>query len=284
MKYVLILLFSTTLLSQSYAQNWCKKRKPAHFEEPAGTFEDKLVSDRFNHTITPLIVKFKYTQVEFSTVLRNEIVENGEWANDPNDYTFNYYNNLLIKHSFNEKLEFHICYTDFLLKGDSSIRDLSRTSRNTAISFGTKYCIYQSPHNKIRLSLFGQLTIPKPRYTLNTFLTPEIRFLFLQPVGKHMNITYNLGGAFSPVTEHLFLLYGINPKIEITKRIEVFGEFFKSFTKTGAPRVPIKRGLFGFGFYILENLYFYSSFEAGWYHEESLNSERFDLGLAFRFL
>ncbi len=285
MKFALFLFLSAALLYPASAQDWCKKRKPARFEEPFDhSFKNKLQCDRINHTMTPILVKNGYTQIEFSTVLRNEILENGEWVNNPTDLAYNIYNNLLVKHAFSNRIELHFSYTDFLLKGDEAVKTFSKTNMNTAVSIGAKYGLYSSSSKKTRLSLFGQVTIPKPRYTLNTFLTPDVRLLLYHPFGKHLNFTYNLGAAYSPVTEHIFILYGIYPKIEITKRFEVFGEFFKSFAKTGPPRTPIKRGLFGLGIYIMENLYFYSSFEAGWYHEESLNSERYDIGMAYRFL
>lgn len=281
MKCLLLLFSLLSLVFTVNAQDWCKKRKPAHLEKPAGSFDDKLISDRFNHTITPTIVKSGYTQIESATVLRNEIPVNGQWVNDPNDYTYNVYGNMMLRHSFSNKTEYHISFTDVIVKGDDTIRDLNKDNPNTSVSFGTKYCIYRS--KSTRISLFGELTFPKPRYTLSTFLTPEIRLLYYYMIGKHFILVCNAGMAYSPVIERMIWLYAINPKLLIGKRLEVFSEFYKNFTKTGPSRIPLKRGLFGVGFYFIENLYFYSSIEAGWYHEDSLNSERFDLGLAYRF-
>lgn len=284
MKCVLLLFSLLLLVFIADAQDWCKRKKSAHLEKPAGSFDDKLISDRFNHTITPTIVRTGYTQIESAAVLRNEIPVNGHWVHDPNDYTYNVYGNMMLKHSFSNKTEYHISFTDVIVKGDDTIRDLSRDNLNTSVSFGTKYCIYRSKSKSTRISLFGQLTFPKPRYTFSTFLTPEIRLLYSHLIGKHLNLTCNAGMAYSPDIENMIWLYAINPKLLIGKRFEVFSEFYKNSTKTGPSRTPLKRGLFGIGFYFIENLYFYSSIEAGWYHEESLNSERFDLGMAYRFL
>jgi hypothetical protein len=266
------------------AQDWCRKRKPVHPEKPAGLFDDKLISDRFNHCITPSIVQTGYTQIESAIVLRNEIPVNGHWTNDPNDYTYNVYGNVLLKHAFSNNIEYHISVTDFIVKGGDTIRDLGSDNFNTCFSFGTKYCIYCSNTRSTIITIFGQLTFPKPRYTFSTFLTPEVRLLYSHMIGKHLGLTYNTGLAYNPFIEKMIWLYAINPKLLIGKRLEMFSEFYKNFTKTGPLRTPLKRGLFGIGFYLLENLYFYSSIEAGWYHEESLNSERFDLGLTYRFL
>jgi hypothetical protein len=279
---VFLLLILMTVAAN--AQEYCNKRKPAHFQKPYGAFNDKLLSDRFNHTITSQIVKYRYTQIEVVTIFRNEILENSRWVNDPTDFTYNIYNGLSVRHSFGDKFELQVSYTDFIAKGDIQVKEFSKSSLNTGISFGVKYCLYSTESKSSGLSLFGQITIPKPRYTFNTFLTPEIRLLFSHPFGRHITFTYNLGTAYSPVTEKIILLYAINPKLLIGKRLEVFTEFFKSFVKTGPARTPIKRGSFGLGFYFMENLYFYSSMEAGWYHEESLNTERFDIGITYRFL
>ena len=265
------------------AQEWCKKNKPARLDKRLHTWDNKLISDRFSHSVTPDVVKYGYTQIETAVIFRNEILVNDEWVKDPADYSLNVYNSLMLKHSFGQRTEYQVNYMDVMISGDDPVRRFARNDVNTPVSVGVKYNLYNSGYNPVKLSLYGQLTLPKPKFMLNSFMSPEIRLLFSHMLLRNISITGNIGAAYSNSLQNMTILYAVNPKLYIGEWFELFTEFYKSFTKTGPPRLPCKRGLLGFGFYFRDDIYFYSSFEAGWYNEDSLNSERFDCGLTCRF-
>jgi len=280
--HIRFILFLLPVIPSVHAQEWCKDREPADLQRPPSTFDNKLISDRFNHTVHPDIVNFRSVQLEVVTLLRNELRENERWVNDPDYYPYNIYNSYAIRYSFRKDLEVNLSYTELILKGDTAVRNYSKSNANTGLSFGAKYAFYHPAHKSVRISIFGQLTIPKAEYIFKTYLSPEIRVLLSHAFMKHFDLTYNLGTSYSNKLGKMVLLYAINLKLHAGKRVDVFTEFYQNYTKTGPPRTPHKRGLIGLGFYFLENLYIYSSIEAGWYHEDSLNSERFDMGLSYR--
>jgi hypothetical protein len=275
-----IFLFSFALSLS--AQDWCKNRSPAKLDRDPLTFENKLISDRFSHTINPDILNYRTTQIEIASVLSPEFYTNNSWTKSDTMSIYSIYNSYTIKHTFRKDLELQLSYTDLIIKADERIKEYGKKSLNTDISIGAKYFINYSRIKTSKLTLFAQVTIPKFQNTLNTLLSPEIRILYSHPFGKHLILTYNLGGVYIDDLQGLKLLYAINAKRPIGKRFEIFSEFYKSYTKTGPARSPSKRWLIGFGFYFLDNLYCYSSFEGGWYDEDSLNDGRIDFGLSYR--
>ena len=265
------------------AQEWCGELKPAKFDKPPSTFEDKLISDRFNHTITPLLVGNKHTQIETATLFRNEILIDENWKNSKTDFSYNIYNSIKLKHAYSNKLECHITYIDFIASGDKEVREYERDNVNMSLAFGIKYIPGFFKNKFYKMALYGQLTIPKPENILRTYMSPEIRFLIYRPLFKRFNVTYNMGTAYSNFHNAWTYLDGLLVKMNLGKRMEPFAEFYKNYTTSGPPRDPHKRLLLGIGYYLVEDFYFYTSCEAGWYHEESLNTERFDIGLTYRF-
>ncbi|MBN1187447.1 MAG: hypothetical protein JXB49_34545 [Bacteroidales bacterium] len=265
------------------AQEWCKGPKPAKLDKPPSLFDNKLVSDRFNHTITPILVISKYTQIETAILFRNEILIDENWKNSKTDFTYNIYNSLKLKHAISKKLEYQITYIDYLVRGDDEVRAYDRNNVNTSLAFGMKYIPGFFKNKFYKMAFYGQFTIPKPENVLRTYMSPEIRFLIYRPLFNRFNITYNLGIAYSNFQNGWTYLDGIIIKMNYRKRIEPFAEFYKNYTTSGPPRNPHKRILLGVGFYLIEDFYLYGSSEAGWFHEESLNTERFDLGLTYRF-
>ena len=271
------------------AQEWCGELKPAKFDKPPSPYENKLVSDRFNHTITPFLVNKKCTQIEALNIVRNEILIDENWKYSDTDFNYNIYNSIKLKHSISRKLEYQITYIDCMISGDEEVRDYSRNNVNTSLAFGMKYIPGLFKNKFYKLALYGQLTIPKPENILRTYMSPELRFLIYRPLFNRFNITYNVGIAYSNFHNSWTYLDGILLKMNLGKRIEPFAEFFKNYTTSGPPRDPNKRFLLGIGFYPIESLYIYCSTEGGWYHEESLNTysnllpPRLDLGLTYRF-
>lgn len=276
--FICLFLFALSI----NAQDWCKNRNPAKLDRLPLSFENKLISDRFNHTVNPDIVNHKSTQIEMVTVLSPEFYQNSSWIHNNTMSVYSIYNSYTIKHSFRKDLELQLSFSDLIVKADEEIKEYSKRSLNTGISIGAKYFIFYSRNKTSKLSLFAQVTIPKFQNALNTLLSPEIRVLYSHPFGKRTIITCNLGGVYINDLERLEFLYAINVKRSIGNRFEIFSEFYKNYTKTGPARAPNKRWLIGFGFYFLDNLYCYSSFEGGWYNEDSLNDGRIDFGLTYR--
>lgn len=273
------LLFAFTL----NAQDWCKRRRPAKFDSPPGTFDNKLISDRFNHTINPKTVDYTGTQIELATIFSPEYYQNGHWERvDSMMHVYNIYNSCMIKYGFRKDLELQLCYTNLILKARDEIKEYGKESQNTGLSVGIKYLIYQNRNKKTQYGIYGQLTIPKVNAISSTFFSPEIRILCSRPVGKHLNFTFNLGGIYIDNKQKASIIYEFNILRPIGDRFEIFTEFYKNYTKTGPARNPSKRYLFGLGFYCYENLYCYSTFESGWAHEDTINDFRIDLGVAFR--
>lgn len=278
----IVLFWHLITLTPLCAQDWCKTNDPAQLENPPGIFEDKLVSDRFFHTVNPEITRYKTSQIDLAVLLRPEFFEDDEWTQNDEYSLYNVYSNLGIKHAFYMNLEFHVYLTDVIIKADQEIREYSRQNLNTSLSMGAKYNLNQLKSGRFDLALYGQLTIPKPEHILKTILSPELRFLLSHPMRKRFTFTCNLGTAYSNYNENMIFLYALNIKLNLGKRFELFTEFYKNYTKSGPPRSPNKTWVLGFGFYILENLYWYSSFEGGWETEGSLNDGRIDLGLSYR--
>ncbi|MFO7656424.1 MAG: hypothetical protein R6W78_05100 [Bacteroidales bacterium] len=133
---------------------------------------------------------------------------------------------------------------------------------NTSVSVGVKNIIYNSVKNNSCIGLFGQVTIPKFKNSLNTLFSPEARILVSRPCTKHTMLTGNLGGYMNN-EEKSEIVYALNIKRKIRKRFEMFAEFYKNCKKTGPARSPNKRWMLGFGYYFLSNLYADSSFEGG---------------------
>lgn len=275
-------IFSTLFFAFSLnAQDWCN-HEPAKLDKPSPSFENKLISDRFNHTINPNILYYNETQIEIATMLNSEFYGDGRWLNNDSMSVYSIYNGYTIKHAFRKNLELQLSVTDLIIKASEEIRDYSKESLNTGVSIGAKYFIYNSRKNNSMLGLFAQVTIPKFKNALYTVFSPEVRILVNKPVTKHTLFTGNLGGVYMNNEEKAEIVYALNLKRNIGKQFELFAELYKNCLKTGPARNPNKRWLFGFGFYFWSNLYAYSSFEGGWYHEESINDGRIDIGLTYR--
>lgn len=276
-------LFSILIFALSInAQEWCEN-KPAKFDQPPGTFDNKLISDRFFHTINPHTVNYKSSQIEIATIFSPELYQNGNWTRiDSMRQVYSIYNSYMIKYGVWKDLELQLSYTYLILKADDEIKEHGKESLNTGISIGVKYIFYHSRIKKVQYGLFGQVTIPKFQAATSTFLSPEIRILYSRPIGKHIFFTCNLGGIYINNKEKAIIIYDFNLLRPIGDRFEIFTEFYKTYTKTGPARNPSKRYLFGLGFYFHENLYCYSTFESGWAHEDTINDFRIDLGLTFR--
>ncbi|MFH1052012.1 MAG: hypothetical protein V1779_13915 [bacterium] len=274
-------IFSTLLFAFSLnAQDWCN-HKPAKFDKPL-SFENKLISDRLNHTINPNILNYKETQIEIATMLKPEFFVDGRWRHIDTMSVYSIYNGYTIKHAFLKSFELQFSATDLIIKASEEIKNYSKESLNTNVSVGVKYIIYNSVKNNSCIGLFGQVTIPKFKNSLNTLFSPEVRVLVSRPFTKHTMLTGNLGGVYMNNEEKAEIVYALNIKRNIGKRFEMFAEFYKNCIKTGPARSPNKRWLLGFGYYFLSNLYAYSSIEGGWYHEDSLNDGQFDVGLTYR--
>jgi hypothetical protein len=264
------------------AQDWCK-RKSAKFDTPPGTYYNKLISDRFFHTINPNTVNYSSTQIEVATIFSPEYFQNGQWERvDSIMHVYSIYNSYMIKYGLREDLELQLCYTDLILKASDEIMEHGKESPNTGVSVGIKYFIYQTRNKKTQYGLYGQITIPRFKTTTSTFFSPEIRILCSQPIGKHLNFTFNIGGIYINDIQKATILYDFNLLRPIGDRFEIFIEFYKNYTKTGPIRNPSRRYLFGLGLYLRENLYCYSTFESGWAGEDNINDFRIDLGLTFR--
>ena len=263
------------------AQDWCKN-KPAKLDKPPSTFQDKLINDRLNHTIHPDILRYRETQVEIATMLKPEAYGNDAWLDNDTTIIYSVYSAYALKHSFIKNLELQVSLTDVMLKASEEIRAYGKENLNTSISVGAKYHIYYSERNYFKLSIFGQLTIPKFKNTTSTFFSPELRILMGVPVTSHLMLTCNIGGVYINNSAKTELVYAFNLKRNIGRRMELFAEFYKECLKTGPARNPNKRWLMGTGYYFLENLYLYSSFEGGWEHKDSLNGGRIDIGLTCR--
>ena len=274
--------FSALLVAFSLnAQDWCKN-KPAKLDRLSSTFENKLISDRFNHTINPDILHYKDTQIEIATMLKPEIYGNHRWLDNDTMSVYSIYSGFTIKHAFLKNLELQLSITDLIMKASEEIRDYNKENLNTNVSVGVKYLIYSSRNNNSKLGLFGQVTIPKFKNTLNTLFSPELRILVGRSLTKHTMLTGNLGGVYINNSKKAEIVYALNLKRNVGKRVEIFTEFYRNCLKTGPARNPNRRWLIGLGYYFLDNLYCYSSFEGGWEHEDSLNDGRIDIGLTYR--
>lgn len=247
------------------------------------TFQNRLLSDRFQHTIKPGIIWYGHSQVELLTIFRPEIYDGTDWIQDNESSAYSIYENLKIRHSFFKHLEFHLSYTDLIIKADDKIRQAGRDNLNTGLSLGAKYQLPLSLSHFIQMGIFAELTVPKPENIVKTYLSPEIRLLLSHPFWRHLDISYNAGTAYSNYSRQMILLYAIQMKYNAGKRTIFFAEFYRNFTKTGPPRVANKRVVLGSGFYLLEDLFFYVSLETGWDHEDPLNDGRLDIGMTWRF-
>ena len=281
MPKIFTLIFTMFLAFNLYAQDWCNYTQ-AKFEQPPSTFENKLISDRLNHTINPNILKPGETQVEVTTMLKPEYYGNNEWYYYDQMSIFSVYNAFTIRHLITKKLEFQVSATDLIISASEEIRVHGKESLNTNVSFGAKYFIYNSHVTNTMVSLFGQLTIPKVKNSFNTFCSPELRILVSRPFTKHTTFTGNLGGVYLNNDLKTEIVYAVNLKRSFGKRYNVFSEFYRNCLKTGPARNPCKRWLLGFGFYFSENIYSYASFEGGWEYEDNLNDGRVDIGLTIR--
>jgi hypothetical protein len=279
-----LLIFTSLIFTFSLsAQDWCKKNEPAKLDRPPGSFDNKLISDRFIHTINPNPVDYKSSQIEITTIFRPEYYQNGHWVQfDSVMHGYNTYNSYMLKHGFWKDLELQLCYTNLILNAGSDLREYSKESPNTGLSIGLKQLLYQSGNRKTHCGLYGQVTIPKLDAVTTTLFSPEIRILCSRQVAKHLKFTVNLGGAYIDKTQKAIIIYDFNLLRTIGDRFEIFTEFYKNYSKTGPARNASKRYLFGAGFYFYENLYCYSTFESGWANEDDINDFRIDLGITFR--
>ena len=265
------------------AQDWCKKNDPAKLSRSPSTFANKLVSDRFFHSINPNPVDFHNTQIEIATIFSPEHYQNGHWSSyDSRMQAYSVYNSYMLKHGFYKDLELHVCFTNLILSAENEIKEHGRESMNTGLSIGLNYSFYQSKNRKTHVGLYGQITIPKIKAEASTLFSPEIRLLYARSIGKRINFFLNLGGIYGTNMQKACLLYNLSLVRSIGERFEVFTEFYKNYTKTGPARNTSKRYLFGLGFYFHENIYCYSSIEGGWAKEDTINDFRTDLGISIR--
>ena len=277
---ILSILFFTISLN---AQEWCNNGKPAKLDRLPLSFDHKLVSDRLNHTINPAILNIRASQIEIASIFSPEYYQNRHWSRvDSMMHIYSIYTSYVIKHAFRNNLEFQLSYTDLILKADGEITEYGKESLNTGVSVGAKYYIYRRENKKAKIGIFGQVTIPKYQNITATFFSPELRVLYSCPFGKHLIFTGNLGGIYINDMEKAIFLYDIHIVRPIGDRLELFSEFYRNYTKTGPARNPSKRYLFGLGFYLLDDLYFYSTIESGWAHEDTINDFRIDTGITLR--
>jgi hypothetical protein len=257
-------------------QEWCKKRNPENFDEPTGILNDKLESDRFQHTIKPDLINIRQVQFEVLTTIRPELMINNEWVNNDYRSVYDIYSSFNVKYSFYPKLEFQLCFTDLMIRVQDSVRQYALLDPVSPISIGAKYAITDNSFSLIKFSLFNQLSIPNLNNSSSSFMLLESRLLAAYS-GKKIMVTGNLGFTSSNYLDKIIGIYSLELKYRF-RRIDLFSEFYRNYSKTGPPRNPNKRGLLGIGYYILQNLYIYSTFEVGWDHEESLNDGRHDIG------
>jgi hypothetical protein len=281
MKRILVLtnlLFIITFYVNS--QDGCKSRKPAKLEKYPFNINNRLTSDRFYHTINSDITKQKHFQIESALFLRDEYYEIDGSNKNKQSSTFNIYSSYKIKYAILNNVEIQCNLTDIIFLSGAEIKEFGGDNPYSRTSLGVKYKIFNSQNEKNILGLFSQIGLLKLQKSFS-FL-PEVRIMYSNKLTNYLFLTCNIGDVFINMGKNT-LIYGIEMKLLISRRIELFAEYFKNYTNMGYIINPNKRLLSGIGVFSHENTYFYCSYENGFDKSDLLKLGKIDIGLTHRF-
>jgi hypothetical protein len=274
---ICIILFIS--LSSGLSQDWCN-RKPAKFEISPFDNNKKLICDRFFHTISTDIVKYRYFQFETAFFLRDEYFNRSKINGSNVPSTFNLYSSYKLRYSISNKIEIHVSLNEQIIRSGSEITDYGGINPNSRFSIGTKFLIYKTD-NKNSLGLYCQLTFPKQQIDYS-IISPDIRILYSIGFARYLNLISNIGGVYIDKYNKIFL-YAFQLDLFVNKKVKLIAESYRNYINPGYITQVNNRLLAGVGFYIKENLYFYSTFENGFEVNELLHAGKMDLGLTYRF-
>ena len=166
------------------------------------------------------------------------------------------------------------------IRSGSEITDYDGVNPNSRFSIGTKFLIYKTD-NKNTLGLYCQLTFPKQQIDYST-ISPDFRILYSIALTRYLNLISNIGGVYIDKYHKIFL-YAFELDWFVNKKIKLIAECYRNYINPGYIEHVNNRLLAGVGFYIKENLYFYSTIENGFDKNELLHAGKMDLGLTYRF-
>jgi hypothetical protein len=275
--FLIVLLFVYPLLVKG--QDGCKTRKSVNLDKQPFNSNNKIICDRFYHTLSPRITKLKKLQLETSMALRDEFYK-GENFNKSSSSTFNVYSSYKIKYAFVNNFELNLTINELILYSGKEIEAYGGENPYSRYALGTKYDIYRSNNYKNIIGLWGQLSFSDKNAQFNIY--PKLKILYFKELIPSISLTTNIGGAF--ITENtISLTYGIEFKMFLTKKLEFIFENYNNNAHLNSIGKPSNRLLLGLGNYIRENFYIYLTYEKGIEKVDYLNSGKIDLGLAYRF-
>ena len=114
--FVLIFLISGLLLK---AQEGCEKQN--HNFNKFFSIDNRIISDRFYHSINPRIARAKFLQLESGIFLRDEYLNK-----DKSSSTFNIYSNYKLTHTLFNDFDFFISLNDLIIRSGDEKKILWR--------------------------------------------------------------------------------------------------------------------------------------------------------------
>jgi hypothetical protein len=253
-------------------------RKPKKLEHFPFNSDNKLITDRFYHTISPDIIKYKHIQLETALFLRNQFYENDNITST----TTNIYSSYKIRYAFPGKLEMYLSLNEIIIFSGEEIKVYGGVNPYSRISFGAKYLIYKSTNRKNNFGFTGQIALPKFQQAINSSFSYEARILYSIKPARSLCLTGNFGAAYID-KENKMLTYAFEMKFFITRKLELLSEFYRNYIDLSYAAYPQNRILLGNGYFLSEKTYIYLTYENGAGNNNSLNKGRIDVGLTCRF-
>jgi len=252
--------------------------KPAKFDKIPFYTNERLVSDRFYHTINPDIIKQKTWQLESALFMRDLFLKSMDNGNKTE--TFNIYQSHKIKYAIIQNVEFQLTFNDIVFWSGREIKDFGGDNPYLRTSIGVKYLVLNSENGRSILGLYAQIGLPNLQKTLNYL--PELRVLYSYKLTDNFQLNLNIGDICID-KQYNTIIYGIETRLFLTKRMVLFAEHFKNYTEYGSSMDVKKRLLLGIGYYMNESNYIYFSYEKGWDTSDLLYLGKLDIGFTHRF-
>jgi hypothetical protein len=205
--------------------------------------ESLIDADRPDQTESPTISAFMRPQIELGYYY--ERTSEGTYFTETNML----YPAALLRLGVAEDAELRMYVNIRNLKfeqtgGVPGIASTTSTTGLMPIAFGTKLKVFK--HKKLIPEISVLFDISVGSWASKVFKTDEVNptlTMLFQNKFKQLSVTYNLGLAMTNQLENTFEFYTFNLSYSITKRLQIFGEVFGTYTKHGLPDNRFDGGL-----------------------------------------
>jgi hypothetical protein len=257
----------------------CKNRKPVEFDKNPFNTYNKLTCERFNHSISPELTKMKGIQIEAAISL-SDVSLATEGTNQHESSTINAYSSLKIKFSVTSNFELSVGYSDLYFYSGDAYGGLGLENPYFRYTLGAKCILFKSYNRKSKLGLWCQMGFA--RELGQTIAYPELRVVLSRKITPTVLVTSNIGSAYT-MNEAFSLLYTIEVKYGLTKKVELIVENFTDNIHLTSNGKPSNQLLFGIGKYLRESFYVYLTCEKSISGNSVSNMVKANGGLAIRF-